>query len=207
MPSGIKYDGKLPSPKAAPQSTPTPATPDMSSVPGGVPQVAAPGAQYDLTKLTPAMKGDIRGRTDQAAGQQIANISRRAGGDTSSPLFQFLASGARTGAAAAAGTEGAKLDLQAADVMGARDLARGTTNAQLTAQAQALANQQALARAGLDLQGQQLRQQGSQFDASLALQMQELAMRYGGGGAGAPDYSQPMPTQWGGPGWPHFYAG
>jgi hypothetical protein len=68
--------------------------------------------------------GDIRRHADAAANESIASTSRRLGGDTSSPLFQLIATGARGGAAGATGAAKARFRLEDAQSLKDRSIQR-----------------------------------------------------------------------------------
>jgi hypothetical protein len=63
----------------------------------GLPQTALNEADFA------SLRGGLQSQADATASQQIGNVAARAGGDTSSPLFQLLSSGVRGGASADVG--------------------------------------------------------------------------------------------------------
>jgi hypothetical protein len=110
------------------------------------------GPQGDNRALVDDLSGGIRSRNDAAANQAIGNISRRTGGDQSSPAFQFLSTMATTGAAGRTGSEVASLKFDAAEAGAQRELQRNMSNQSARLEAQRIADQFALSGAGLSLQ-------------------------------------------------------
>lgn len=144
------------------------------------------------------MLGGVKNTNDAAARQALASLASRAGGDTSSPMYQLMASRITGGAAANTGAQMLDAKLQAmregtaAEVQRA-NLGLGLINAQTSDRA--LNSQNALAAANYGLNvgreafGQSLAtaqenraSQGQQFEQGLAnrqlgLSEQELALR------------------------------
>lgn len=116
--------------------------------------------------------GQFRGMADANANQQVANISARAGGDTSSPLFQMLATGARGGAAASTGAAMARFRLEDAQSQKSRALDRARLLLglrQTEQQGQQLQLQQAGFMRGIFESDRTAETQQSQFDDQLRL--------------------------------------
>lgn len=152
-------------PNIAPTAVPTYQTP----------QIAGPSAGLDLTKLTPALKGQLRSQADVAGNQQVAQIAKASGGRTGSAQFQLLSTIAKTGAAAQAGAAGANLDFQAADAMRADELQRQTFNAGAAQQANQLALQATLGIGGLNQNAQDSADQYQLGKGALDLNRQNSA--------------------------------
>jgi len=141
--------------------------------------VAMMPQEEDLTPLVGNLAGTVRGRNEAAANQSILNIARRSGGDTRSPLFQFLSSTARSGAAGQTGSTMAGLTLQASEAGAARNLQRQMANQSAALQARQIANQMTLGMGGLDLSRERLGLEEKQVANQFLLGRVEAARNWG----------------------------
>ena len=98
------------------------------------------GAQSDAG-MVDQMAGGIASRNNAAASQAIGGAKRMAGGDTTSPAFQFTSTMAKTGAAGQTGNTIAGLKFQAAESAAQRNLQSQEANQSAQLSAQNIANQ------------------------------------------------------------------
>lgn len=137
--------------------------------------IAAPD-NPDNQALVDQLGGSIRSRNDATAGSNIQSFARSTGGDTSSPLFQFLASNAKTGASGQTGSAIADLRFKAAEAGANRELQRKMYNQQAALAAQRMANEMSLGTSELSLR------QDNNDMARLGLQLGAITNNKWGGG-------------------------
>lgn len=125
--------------------------PVAGKMPGNI-SIPNLGSEPSLDPLVKDLAGSLRTRSDAAADASIANFSRRTGGDTGSPLFQFLSTTARGQAAGQTGATLANLRLQAEEGRAGRQLAREQAQQSAMLNLQQLNNAWALGQGSLALQ-------------------------------------------------------